>query len=75
MPQLLVPDGQVLVGHLACDVKHKHAGVRLVVVGRVHAVEPLLACRVPEVYMGMGGGGGEGRGGRGREVEMGLNSV
>ena len=80
LPELLVPDGEVLVGHLPSDVKDEHTRMCLVVVGWVHSVEALLASSVPEVYTGMwqerggdgermGGRGGEGRGGEGRGGE------
>lgn len=74
LPELLVPDGEVLVGHLPSDVKDEHTRVCLVVVSGVHAVEALLTGSVPEVYTGMwqerGGEGrvGEGRGGEGYET-------
>lgn len=44
-----MPGGQVLVSHLSRGVKHQDGGVRLVVVGPVHRVEPFLTRRVPEV--------------------------
>ena len=53
LPELLVPDGEVLVGHLPSDVKDEHTRMCLMVVGGVHSVEGLLASSVPEVYTGM----------------------
>lgn len=61
-PSLPVPSlsevGSALLGHPASfteplstarRVSYHDAGVRLVVVGGVHTLEPLLACRVPKV--------------------------
>lgn len=45
--QLGPPRLQVLVCHLACDIEDHDTRVRAVVVGRMHAVEALLASGVP----------------------------
>ena len=55
----LVPLQKVLVGDFPCHVKDEDAGVRLVVVRRVHTAEALLPRSVPKVL-----GGEEGEGGR-----------
>ncbi|GIL46121.1 hypothetical protein Vafri_3178 [Volvox africanus] len=48
--QLVIPFLQVLVRHLARDVKDHNARVRTVVIRGVHAVEALLAGSVPDIY-------------------------
>eukprot|EP00962_Isochrysis_galbana_P009598 scaffold2672_cov112-Isochrysis_galbana.AAC.5 len=71
--ELLVPGRQVLIRLLARHVKAHDAGVRHVIIGRVHRVEALLPGRVPKVDLpasgravsgrapGLGGGGVPGR--------------
>lgn len=49
-PQFAVPIGQVLVGVFPGGVKDQDAGVGLVVVGRVHRLELLLAGGVPKIF-------------------------
>jgi hypothetical protein len=48
--QLLEPFGEVIVRRLPRDVEAQDAAVGLVVVGRVHGAEPLLARGVPKVH-------------------------
>ena len=43
------PSGQACPSPASQQAAYQDAGVGLVVVGGVHALEPLLACRVPEV--------------------------
>ena len=48
--KLVVPFLEVLVRDFPGHIKHHDAGVGLVVVGGVHAVEPLLPSSVPEIH-------------------------
>ena len=50
LPQLCIPGAEVPVRDFPLHIEHHDAGVGLVVVGGVHALEPLLACCVPKVH-------------------------